>query len=314
MSQQSDQERDGTGGKPPRGPKSRRLSRRLIKVGIGLGALCLLGGAFVGVAEHHTAQPSFCASCHVMEPYYATWKADTHGGRLNVACVDCHYAPGERTTFAAKLRGLSQVASYFSGRYGKTRPRAHVAPESCMTAACHGDGKFMDKPLQVGTVSFLHSKHLKHTDQDDQTALTRLEMVKKELEQQLGADRFARLIEAAQQIGPADVRVDAMLRLCVEWSAKLERPALLELFQLEHRSVRIAQLHSLQCVDCHANSMQTSDSRLLNLKPAGQDGQHHFQVQKSSCYTCHFNNQAFNTGTGESYAPPHAAPEGDHRP
>ena len=242
MSQQSDQERDGTGGKPPRGPKSRRLSRRLIKVGIGLGALCLLGGAFVGVAEHHTAQPSFCTSCHVMEPYYATWKADTHGGRLNVACVDCHYAPGERTTFAAKLRGLSQVASYFSGRYGKTRPRAHVAPESCMTAACHGDGKFMDKPLQVGTVSFLHSKHLKHTDQDDQTALTRLKMVKKELEQQLGADRFARLIEAAQQIGPADVRVDAMLRLCVEWSAEARAAG----------SAGVVSTGTPQCANCPA--------------------------------------------------------------
>jgi hypothetical protein len=64
------------------------------------------------------------------------------------------------------------------------------------------------------------------------------------------------------------------------------------LFQLEHRKVRIAQLHSLQCVDCHANSSQSSDS-------ADKGGQHHFQVQKSSCYTCHFNNQAFNTGTAE---------------
>ena len=55
-----------------------------------------------------------------------------------------------------------------------------------MTSACHGNGIFMDKPLQVGTVSFKHSKHLKHTDQDEQPTRDRLAAVTKQLEQQLG--------------------------------------------------------------------------------------------------------------------------------
>ena len=57
-----------------------------------------------------------------MVPYYETWQADLHGGKLDIACVECHYAPGERTTLKAKFRGLSQVASYFSGRYGARAP------------------------------------------------------------------------------------------------------------------------------------------------------------------------------------------------
>ncbi|MFI5455949.1 MAG: cytochrome c3 family protein [Isosphaerales bacterium] len=292
MSQQPDQNPGVEGGTPPRRRRFRRFRRWLIGFGIGLGVLAVLGGTFIGVAEHYTAQPNFCASCHVMEPYYTTWKQDIHGGRLGIACVDCHYAPGERTTLTAKLRGLSQVTSYFSGRYGKTRPRAHVAVESCMTSACHGDGSFMDKPLQVGTVTFRHSKHLKHTAQDEQPARDRLAALTKQLEQQLGRERFAQLNDAARQIGPAEERADAMSRLCQQWNVKVDRQVLAEFFQLEHRTVRISQLHSLQCVDCHANNVQS-------LAPAITGGQHHFRVQKSSCYTCHFNNQAFNTGTAE---------------
>src|SRR5262245_31942397 len=136
---------------PPPGGRS-RLKRWLARAGITLVVVALLGGSLVGVAEHRTSQPQFCASCHIMEPYYDSWQADMHGSKLDVACVECHYAPGESTTIHAKLRGLSQVASYFSGRYGATRPRPHVADASCLTSKCHGDGKFMDKPIHFGIV------------------------------------------------------------------------------------------------------------------------------------------------------------------
>jgi nitrate/TMAO reductase-like tetraheme cytochrome c subunit len=265
--------------------------------------LALLGGTFVVVAEHQTAQPSFCASCHIMEPYYATWKNDVHGGKHNIACVDCHYAPGERSTVNAKLRGLSQLASYFSGRYGKTRPRAHVAMESCMTSACHGDKAFMDKPLEVGTVTFKHSRHLNHTDADDQKVKGRLAALENQLEQQLGPEHFTELTRAAREIGSAESRTDDLARLCEQWEKPVDRPVLAELIELEHRPVRIAQLKSLQCIDCHSNNMQ-------GLGSTGAAGQHHFSVQKSSCFTCHFNNQAFNTGTAECmrcHTPPQKA-------
>jgi nitrate/TMAO reductase-like tetraheme cytochrome c subunit len=304
MSQEPDQKPGGESETPPRPRRFRRLRRWLIGIGIGIVVMILLGGTFVGVAEHYTAQPNFCASCHIMEPYYASWKQDTHGGRLGVACVDCHYAPGERTTLGARLRGLSQVTSYISGRYGKTRPRAHVAPESCMTSACHGDRSFMNKPLEVGTVTFVHAKHLMHTAQNEQPARDRLTALTEQLEKQLGREHLAQLNKAAQQIGPAEERTDALSRLCEGWGVKIDRPVLAELFQLEHRPVRIAQLQSLQCVDCHANRMfEKSDA-------SAKGNQHHFRVQKSSCYTCHFNNQAFNTGTAECmrcHTPPQKA-------
>ena len=79
------------------------------------------------MAEYKTSQPQFCSSCHIMEPYYETWEADVHGAKLEVACVDCHYAPGERTTLKAKFRGLSQVDELLQWA---VRRRADRAPMS----------------------------------------------------------------------------------------------------------------------------------------------------------------------------------------
>src|SRR5262245_61035565 len=106
---------------PAAGTRRSLVVRWMRRLGLTVLTLVILAGALLAFGEHRTSQPQFCGSCHIMEPYYATWQADLHGGKLEVACVECHYAPGERTTIQAKLRGLSQVASYVSGRYGASR-------------------------------------------------------------------------------------------------------------------------------------------------------------------------------------------------
>lgn len=179
------------------------LSRWLKRIGVSVVVLLVAGTAFLGVAEHQTSQPEFCGSCHIMEPYHESWQADLHGGKLEIACVECHYAPGERTTVKAKLRGLSQLASYVSGRYGATRPRAHVSNDSCTTSKCHGDGKFMDKVIDVGTVKFTHARHL-NLDPKEQDAFRKdLDELSKNLRSVVGDERFSQLETAAQESGPA---------------------------------------------------------------------------------------------------------------
>jgi predicted CXXCH cytochrome family protein len=304
MSQQPEQSPGPEGGTTPPQRRTLRLRRWLVRLGIVLVALTVAGGAIVGVGEHYTAQPNFCASCHIMEPYYASWKEDVHGGKLGIACVDCHYAPGERTTINAKLRGLSQVASYFSGRYGKTRPRAHVAQESCLTSNCHGDGRFLDTPLMIGTVKFVHSNHLLRSARDEHPHQARLTELAARLEQQLGPERFAQLRDVVRRAEPARQHAEAIDRLYRQWDLEPDEKLLSEFSQLEHRGVRIAQLQSLQCVDCHSYS---SEAAAANGPEAGQP---HFRVQRSSCFTCHFNNQEFNVGTAECmlcHTPPQTA-------
>ena len=51
------------------------------RVAIVLGLLVVIGIALLGAAEHHTSQADFCGSCHIMEPYYASWKGDLHGSK-----------------------------------------------------------------------------------------------------------------------------------------------------------------------------------------------------------------------------------------
>jgi hypothetical protein len=84
--------------------------------------------------------------------------------------------------------------------------------------------------------------------------------------------------------------VDKLMSLASASSMEVSRSDLEKFSQLSHREVRTAQLADIQCTNCHAygsgKQAQASGS------PA-----HHFTVNTTSCYTCHFNNEGFNTGT-----------------
>lgn len=281
---------DGHGTRPPF--QWRRFVRRwLQRLGILTLVLIVLAVGLVAVAEHRTSKPEFCGSCHIMEPYYASWHADVHGGKLEVACVECHYAPGERETFQAKLRGLSQVASYFSGRFGTSRPRAHVDNLSCLTSKCHGDMAFMDKKIPIGTVTFTHANHLRKHEEKQQATKQELDGLSQALEKLVGKERFGKLEEAAREAVPAQARDDRLTKLVRNWGANVEPAQLSNFARLEHRQVRVAQLADLQCTSCH--SYVAPDPKA---KAAGGKA-HHFTVKTTSCYTCHFTNESFNTGT-----------------
>ena len=115
--------------------------------------------------ESYTAQPSFCGTkCHIMDKPYTTWVADKHGkaGKEEVACVDCHYAPGEKMTLHAKFKGLGQLFTYLSSDDKEVRRATHIADISCSTAKCHPAEQFMDKKLSYGKekkVNFTHKAH-----------------------------------------------------------------------------------------------------------------------------------------------------------
>src|SRR5690349_15303756 len=87
--------------------------------------------ANVGLVEA-TSQSGFCKSCHIMEPYYASWK---HGAHKGVECVKCHISPGLDNFVAAKLNGLGQVVDDVLHRTGK--PSASVSHLACTRAGCH---------------------------------------------------------------------------------------------------------------------------------------------------------------------------------
>lgn len=263
--------------------------------------LVLVLGVFA--ADAYTARPQFCGTCHVMKPYYKAWSNDLHGRKLGVRCVDCHYRPGERHTFMAKLRGLSQVFSYFSGRYGAGRPRAHVSDASCLRSRCHGDGAYIAKRLEVGTtrtetrivdgrtveverkptVIFTHAKHAEVIATLDEVAADR-----QQLEQRLvsalpdEAGRTLRQLIGAPE--PLRQRLEAVTQLLARAGRGDNLPEALKLVRLRDRETRLRQLAGLKCTACHVFDETT---------------QHHMRVNTTTCFTCHFTNQPFNANTGK---------------
>lgn len=279
-------------------PRRRRLLRN---IGILALAFLVFSAAGIGGAEYYTARPQFCGTCHVMDPYYVSWSHDKHAGQ-DVWCVECHYAPGEHHTVMAKLRGLSQLASYFTGRYGAGRPRAHVSDASCMRSGCHGDSAFLEKKLAIGqtrteerivgdvttevervpSVMFNHAAHLKVDERLDKTNVA-LAALAKQLGERMSAEALAAVRRAATSVLPADQRKAAMIAELGKHGAEASAPDALELMRLEHERLRFLQLESIACSSCHGYDATSRN---------------HFAVDQQSCFVCHFTNQEFNQDTG----------------
>ena len=286
-------------------PESKpRRKRSLLRI-IGM-LLCILLVAMamsVGGAEYYTSRPDFCGSCHIMDPYYETWTKDKHGAKLDVWCVECHYAPGEQHTLMAKFKGLSQLASYFSGRAGASRPRAHVNDDSCLLSKCHGDAEHVNKSLLIGeprkekriiagfetevqrtpTVRFVHAKHLQVADRRKETDATMSEIASR-LKGVMPAEAFTQVQAASRSIQPAADRDAAMTALMERLGLPNHAKDALELLRLEHIRLRLAQLEGINCSACH-----TFDAK----------GSNHFAVDQQTCFVCHFTNQQFNRDTAE---------------
>ena len=265
----------------PRRTWRRRLTRLALVGGVLLMVLVVL---FAG-AEYYTSQPAFCGSCHIMDPYYRGWEKDkhSHSEKGRAACVTCHYAPGQQHTLMAKFRGLSQVASYFSGRAGAGRPKAHVADASCLTSGCHGDMKFMTAEIRIGNMTFVHRKHLDLESQNLVVRTEQLASLRSRLADRLRPADLTAVDAIAEAITPATTRNQRLTELLAERSLTALRDDVLAYAELVHTQARIVQLGNLRCASCH------------QFDPSLQK---HFTLAKTTCYTCHFIHQPFNANTG----------------
>ncbi len=121
----------------------------------------IVGG--IGFAEY-SMQPSFCRSCHIMEPYYQAWHDSTHG---DIPCGDCHFEPGWESTIRGKFEASSQAVKYITNTYG-SKPHAEVRDVSCLRSECH-EHRLLEGQVQWTvqsqrgdpvTIQFDHAPHL----------------------------------------------------------------------------------------------------------------------------------------------------------
>jgi nitrate/TMAO reductase-like tetraheme cytochrome c subunit len=129
----------------------RRLRFRV--VGLAAGMALGIGIVAMGTAMEVSSRPSFCGSCHIMAPYYESWK---HSSHKNIACVECHIPPGVTAELRKKYEALSMVARYFTGTYS-TNPWTEIDDASCLR--CHERRLLSGKEL-FKDVLFDHAAHL----------------------------------------------------------------------------------------------------------------------------------------------------------
>ena len=104
-----------------------------------------------------SASPTFCNSCHIMEPYYDAWSNSKHS---HVDCVTCHYPPGTPGTIMwKKFQAFSQVAQYVTQTYS-SKPYAEVEDASCLRSGCHSTDTLKGKIISKQGIKFDHESHL----------------------------------------------------------------------------------------------------------------------------------------------------------
>ncbi len=103
-----------------------------------------------------TGTPTFCNSCHIMNPYYDNWATSAHN---EVNCLACHLQPGFAGYIKGKINGMAQSVDCMVGRIG-TKPNATVADASCMRPECHTTEELVSAKIEFGTVKFAHKNHI----------------------------------------------------------------------------------------------------------------------------------------------------------
>lgn len=116
----------------------------------------LLVIAFIFLFKFSTS-PQFCNSCHIMKPYYQSWKTSKHN---RVACVDCHYPPSATQAFLwKKFQAMSQVVKYITRTYS-SKPFAEIDDAACLREGCHSK-RLLEGKLTFGRgIKFDHRPHI----------------------------------------------------------------------------------------------------------------------------------------------------------
>jgi len=132
---------------------SKKAKKRLIILAILAGAFLVFSVAAVEL----TSRSGFCASCHFMEPYFASWESSTH---KEIECSKCHYPPGGgiQSKLRKKIEGLVMVGRYWTKLYVKSKPWAEIKDESCLQSGCH-DKRLLEGQVPFNNVVFDHKVH-----------------------------------------------------------------------------------------------------------------------------------------------------------
>lgn len=114
-----------------------------------VGGLCAVAAIGGSAFQSFSETEGFCSRCHTMAPEAAAHKLSVH---RDVACGECHVAPGIVGLVKSKLRGATQMLELFAGTYPKPIPSPEPSllppPEkTCMK--CHALNTIIGEDGQI---------------------------------------------------------------------------------------------------------------------------------------------------------------------
>ncbi len=233
-----------------------------IALRIGLGILVFL--FVLAFSAEFTSRPSFCSTCHYMEPFYESWKTSSH---KDVTCVKCHFLPGVAGTVRGKLEGLVQVVNYFARSYTKRKPWAEISDESCLQSGCHETRLLKGKVIYKGVV-FDHTPHLEEMRRGKKLRCTSCHSQIVQGEHITVTETTCFLCHFKRD-GDVEFVVYKKLsncQTCHHWESVPKEE--MSKYRFDHTEVVRGKI---ECTRCHANTVIG-------------DG----FVPKENCYSCHF--------------------------
>lgn len=127
-------------------------------------SLFIAGAVFLlswGMA--YTSKGAFCARCHEIAPYAATWERFPH---RKVTCLDCHADPGKVGYVLRKIKSAKEVINHLTGNYDPENLGGKFNQANCIN--CHNGSKNFPKAknvLAMETTTKLNMSHKTHLDQ-----------------------------------------------------------------------------------------------------------------------------------------------------
>lgn len=112
--------------------------------------------ALAGRTLSTTTEPSFCGSCHIIEPFYHSWQLADHASQ-GVECIDCHFKPGILGRIQGEAYAALKLGQYAIGAYDRPTGARLVFNQNCLR--CHQD--VLSKGLTIaGGLTFYHEDHI----------------------------------------------------------------------------------------------------------------------------------------------------------
>ena len=199
---------------------------------------------------HFSTSPQFCRSCHIMKPYYDSWKASKHN---NVACVDCHYPPAKpRTLLWKKFQAMSQVVKYVTRTYS-SKPFAEIDDSACLREGCHSKRLMEGKLTFARGIKFDHRPHLTEPRRGRQLRCVSCHsqiMVGKHLEVTLDTCYLCHFkgMKKARSLAP--------IGGCVSCHELPEKEFQMGNIKYKHKD--FVTKHGIECQSCHMDVIQGS--------------------------------------------------------